>query len=69
MGGLLMAGDVKPILLRPPTWMADAMTEAAAVNGWSRQEWMLDALTVELSRQGFRKPDPDTPDDQPLPGV
>lgn len=40
-----MASDTKPILLRPPCALADAMTEAADNAGVSRQVWMLQVLT------------------------
>jgi hypothetical protein len=61
--------DVKPILLRPSRALADAMTKAAEANGWSRQEWMLEALKTEVTIQGFPPSVEPHPDDATLPGV
>lgn len=54
--------DVTPILLRPPTWMAEAMTDAAEEHGESRQAWMLRALQDTLAGCGYRKPRDTTTD-------
>lgn len=57
--------DVTPILLRPPTWMAEAMTAAADDHGESRQAWMLRTLQDALAGVGYRRPR-DTADDPAL---
>lgn len=52
--------DTKPILLRPPAPLADAMTAAAAAAGArSRQAWMLDVLHDAARPHLSSEPDPD----------
>jgi hypothetical protein len=60
--------DCKPILLRPPTYLAEAMTACAEVAGVSRQEWMLGVLTQACIDRGIPLCSV-LPDDEPLPGL
>lgn len=61
--------DCRPILLRPPEWLAEAMTRAADDAGESRQVWMLQTLAFRVLDGGYaRRPDDHELDD-PLPGT
>lgn len=51
--------DTAPILLRPSSALARAMTEAAAVRGLSRQTWMLLALQGACAEYMRDEPHPD----------
>ena len=57
----------KPILLRPPEWLAEAMTRGAEQDDLSRQVWMLNVLAAECLGRGLAATSND--DDQPLPGI
>lgn len=59
---------VTPILLRPPSALAEAATEAAAAAGVSRNTWIVDTLTDALTQGGWTQ-DASCHDDTPLPGV
>lgn len=58
--------STKPILLRPESALADAMTLLAEKDGCSRQTWMLETLRHEVLARGVSLDQPH-PDDQPLP--
>jgi hypothetical protein len=60
--------NTKPILLRPESALADAMTDLATKAGVSRQTWMLDALRYVVKIEGVVL-NATSEDDDPIPGV
>lgn len=58
--------DTKPILLRPPVGLADAMEAAARDSGVSRQQWMLEHLADAAESEGHAVVQAAGPDDVPL---
>lgn len=58
---------VKPVLLRPDEALVGAMDHLAALDGLSRQAWMLDVLDQAVQERGITPAV--TSDDVPLPGT
>lgn len=61
--------DRHPILLRPDTTLARAMTEAADQAGIARHSWIVGVLQDACREAGTLRSDLPDPDDVPLPGV
>lgn len=64
-----MTAPITPVLLRPPTTVAELASQAAAAQGVSRNTWIVGVLQAALEAEGYAVQDQPHPADLPLPGV